>query len=206
MVYINSWQKYQEAAENLYANSLRKVWHPLRSFFFSPSVPVLPGLIKVGRARAKRKRNVNENDSFRLTDYWKTRYSVKWKSSEGKLVLKITDDVTVRKLCPSPCKNTLYYSVEKPNTEKLALQCLKFKTHSSIFLGRFEALNRSLIQKMMNTRPPPPPPPPPAAAAAQIAPATVSTSQPQVAAGSKSSSTPAASTGGGVKKKKGKKK
>jgi hypothetical protein len=29
----------------------------------------------------------------------KTRYSVKWKSSEGKLVLKITDDVTVR-ICP----------------------------------------------------------------------------------------------------------
>lgn len=127
MVYINSWQKYQEAAENLYANSPRK-----------------------------------------------TRYSVKWRSSEGKLVLKITDDVT----------------------------CLKFKTHSSIFLGRFEALNRSLIQKMMNTRPPPPP----AAAAAQVAPATVSTPQPQVATGSKSSSIPAASTGGGVKKKKGKKK
>ncbi|KAI0285464.1 signal recognition particle, SRP9/SRP14 subunit [Russula aff. rugulosa BPL654] len=124
MVYINSWQKYQEAAENLYANSPRKA-----------------------------------------------RYSVKWKSSEGKLVLKITDDVT----------------------------CLKFKTHSSIFLGRFEALNRSLIQKMTNTRPPP-------VVAAKVAPATVSTSQPQPATGSKSSSTPTASTGGGVKKKKGKKK
>jgi len=126
MVYINSWQKYQEAAENLYANSPKK-----------------------------------------------TRYSVKWRSSEGKLVLKITDDVT----------------------------CLKFKTHSSIFLGRFEALNRSLIQKMINTRPPPP-----AAAAAQVAPVTVSTSQSQAATGSKSTSTPTASTGGGVKKKKGKKK
>ncbi|KAI9507794.1 hypothetical protein F5148DRAFT_953771, partial [Russula earlei] len=44
------------------------------------------------------------------------------------LVLKITDDVT----------------------------CLKFKTHSSIFLGRFEVLNRSLIQEMMNIRQPPP--------------------------------------------------
>src|ERR1700735_1548731 len=30
-------------------------------------------------------------------------------------------------------------------------QCLKFKTHPSIFLGRFEALNRSLIQKMTNS-------------------------------------------------------
>jgi len=124
MVYINSWQQYQEAAENLYANSPTKA-----------------------------------------------RYSIKWRSSEGKLVLKITDDVT----------------------------CLKFKTHSSIFLGRFEALNRSLIQKMVNTRPPP-------TAALQAAPATVSTPQPQAATGSKSSSTPAASTGGGVKKKKGKKK
>ncbi|KAI9428902.1 signal recognition particle, SRP9/SRP14 subunit, partial [Lactarius indigo] len=76
MVYISSWQEYQEAAENLYTSSPRK-----------------------------------------------TRYSVKWKSSEGKLVLKITDDVT----------------------------CLKFKTHSSIFLGRFEALNRSLIQRMTNS-------------------------------------------------------
>jgi len=131
MVYVNSWQQYQEAAENLYTNSPRK-----------------------------------------------TRYSVKWRSSEGKLVLKITDDVT----------------------------CLKFKTHSSIFLGRFEALNRSLIQKMINSRPVPP-------AAEQVAPATLPTPQPQTTTSSPSprgaklpSSTPAASTGGGVKKKKGKKK
>jgi signal recognition particle subunit SRP9 len=132
----------------------------------------------------------------------KARYSVKWKSSEGKLVLKITDDVTVR-ICPFLTNvliplwgRTIVHCVET------CMQCLKFKTHSSIFLGRFEALNRSLIQKMMNTRPPPPP----AAAAAQVVPATISTSQPQAAAGSKSSSTPTASTGGGVKKKKGKKK
>jgi len=124
MVYIHSWQKYQEAAENLYASSPRK-----------------------------------------------TRYSVKWRSSEGKLVLKITDDVT----------------------------CLKFKTHSSIFLGRFEALNRSLIQKMINHRPVPP-------AVEQVAPATLSVPQPQVTTTSSSSRSPAASTGGGVKKKKGKKK
>ncbi|KAK7447120.1 hypothetical protein VKT23_014332 [Stygiomarasmius scandens] len=53
-----------------------------------------------------------------------TRYCVKWKSSEGKLVLKITDNVS----------------------------CIKFKTYSSIFLNRFEALNLSLMQKMQNTR------------------------------------------------------
>jgi len=78
MVYISSWQDYQEAAEALYAKS--------------------------------------PND---------TRYCVKWKSSEGKLVLKITDNTT----------------------------CLKFKTYSSIFLNRFEALNLSLMQKMQNRRP-----------------------------------------------------
>ncbi|KAG9310900.1 signal recognition particle, SRP9/SRP14 subunit [Chiua virens] len=82
MVYITSWQEYQEAAENLYVKSPNK-----------------------------------------------TRYCVKWKSSEGKLVLKITDDTT----------------------------CIKFKTYSSIFLNRFESLNLSLIQKMQNRRPEPPP-------------------------------------------------
>ncbi|KAF8840651.1 signal recognition particle, SRP9/SRP14 subunit [Paxillus ammoniavirescens] len=84
MVYIASWQEYQEAAENLYAKSPNK-----------------------------------------------TRYCVKWKSSEGKLVLKITDDTT----------------------------CLKFKTYSSIFLNRFESLNLSLMQKMQNKHPEPSPPP-----------------------------------------------
>ncbi|KIM89829.1 hypothetical protein PILCRDRAFT_812622 [Piloderma croceum F 1598] len=78
MVYISSWQDYQEAAEALYTKS--------------------------------------PND---------TRYCVKWKSSEGKLVLKITDNTT----------------------------CIKFKTYSSIFLNRFEALNLSLMQKMQNRRP-----------------------------------------------------
>jgi len=132
MVYISSWQQYQEAAEKLYTNSPRK-----------------------------------------------TRYSVKWRSSEGKLVLKITDDVT----------------------------CLKFKTHSSLFLGRFEALNRSLIQKMMNIRPSPS-----TATATPVAPATLSTPRAQAAVispvtqTSNPPSTPTASTGGGVKKKKGKKK
>ncbi|KZV72342.1 signal recognition particle, SRP9/SRP14 subunit [Peniophora sp. CONT] len=58
----------------------------------------------------------------------KARYSIKWNSKEGQLVLKITDDAT----------------------------CLKFKTHSSVFLGRFESLNRSLMQKMTNARVPEP--------------------------------------------------
>ncbi|RPD52574.1 signal recognition particle, SRP9/SRP14 subunit, partial [Lentinus tigrinus ALCF2SS1-6] len=81
MVYISSWQEYQEAAEALYEKS--------------PNT---------------------------------TRYCVKWRQSAdgaGKLVLKITDDTT----------------------------CLKFKTHSSVFLNRFDALNLSLMQKMQNRRP-----------------------------------------------------
>jgi len=75
MVYIHSWQEFQDAAEALYSKS--------------------------------------PND---------TRYCVKWRSSQGKLVLKITDNTT----------------------------CIKFKTHSSIFLNRFESLNLSLMQKMQN--------------------------------------------------------
>ncbi|TFK26960.1 signal recognition particle, SRP9/SRP14 subunit, partial [Coprinopsis marcescibilis] len=55
-----------------------------------------------------------------------TRYCVKWKESDGKLVLKITDNTT----------------------------CLKFKTFSSIFLNRFESLNLSLIEKMQNRQRP----------------------------------------------------
>lgn len=123
MVYISSWQEYQEAAENLYAGSPRK-----------------------------------------------TRYSVKWKSSEGKLVLKITDDVT----------------------------CLKFKTHSSIFLGRFEALNRSLIQKMTNT------PLNPSSTAFSAPPSQAIAASPAIQ-GSNLSETPvpaSAPSGGGVNSKK----
>jgi hypothetical protein len=78
MVYISSWQQYQEAAENLYASSPRKV-----------------------RVRRISPHRHDANEQL-VTDYWeKTRYSVKWKSSEGKLVLKITDDVTVRNTSPS---------------------------------------------------------------------------------------------------------
>ncbi|KAG9217656.1 hypothetical protein CCMSSC00406_0003655 [Pleurotus cornucopiae] len=59
------------------------------------------------------------------------RYCVKWKSSEGKLVLKITDNTT----------------------------CIKFKTNSSIFLNRFEVLNLTLMRKMQNRQPTPEPTP-----------------------------------------------
>ncbi|OBZ74870.1 Signal recognition particle protein [Grifola frondosa] len=125
MVYISSWQEYQEAAEALYEKS--------------PNT---------------------------------TRYCVKWRNSVdgGKLVLKITDDTT----------------------------CLKFKTHSSIFLNRFDALNLSLMQKMQNRQP------------AQAS-AAVPQAQPSDTTAKESISQPAAPTvagpsSGGVKKKKPKKK
>jgi hypothetical protein len=45
--------------------------------------------------RYVRTHNVNTANELRA-NCWETRYGVKWRSSEGKLVLKITDDVTVR--------------------------------------------------------------------------------------------------------------
>ncbi|KAF9050887.1 signal recognition particle, SRP9/SRP14 subunit [Hymenopellis radicata] len=77
MVYISSWQEYQDAAEALYAKSPNK-----------------------------------------------TRYVIKWKAAEKKLVLKITDNTS----------------------------CIKFKTYSSVYLNRFETLNMSLMEKMQNKR------------------------------------------------------
>ncbi|KAF9007170.1 signal recognition particle SRP9 SRP14 subunit [Cyathus striatus] len=94
-----------------------------------------------------------------------TRYCVKWKSNEGKLVLKITDNVS----------------------------CIKFKTNSSIFLNRFEALNYSLMQKMQNRKPAPPP-----AAAAPVPAKT----QMQVDSGRATPLPTASASTGGVKKKK----
>ncbi|KAK7035661.1 signal recognition particle protein [Favolaschia claudopus] len=124
MVYIHSWQDYQDAAEALYTKS--------------PTT---------------------------------TRYCVKWKSSEGKLVLKVTDNTT----------------------------CIKFKTYSSIFLNRFEALNLSLMEKMQNHRKVEPP----------AAPEPLATTTATAEVATASSVTPSASGSpatGGVKKKKPKKK
>ncbi|KAJ7278885.1 signal recognition particle, SRP9/SRP14 subunit [Mycena rebaudengoi] len=105
----------------------------------------------------------------------KTRYCVKWKSSEGKLVLKITDDTT----------------------------CIKFKTYSSIFLNRFEALNLSLMEKMQNRQKEEPP-----AVVEEPAKASVARDVSMPPAPAASSAAPAASgpAAGGVKKKKPKKK
>ncbi|KAH9943646.1 signal recognition particle, SRP9/SRP14 subunit [Amylocystis lapponica] len=124
MVYISSWQEYQEAAEALYEKSPNKA-----------------------------------------------RYCVKWRAAESKLVLKITDDTT----------------------------CLKFKTSSSMFLNRFEALNLSLMQKMQNRRPKPV-----AAEAPQAETSGAATKEVIVPAAVPGVA--AAGPSGGVKKKKPKKK
>ncbi|KAI0350920.1 signal recognition particle, SRP9/SRP14 subunit [Trametes cingulata] len=134
MVYISSWQEYQEAAEALYEKS--------------PNT---------------------------------TRYCVKWRQSgdgQGKLVLKITDDTT----------------------------CLKFKTHSSVFLNRFDALNLSLMQKMQNRRPTQASTAPTASTPAAPIPAAASAQTPAPAETGSTAPTPSGPAGGGVKKKKPKKK
>ena len=77
-------------------------------------------------------------------------------------------------------------------------QCIKFKTHSSVFLNRFDALNLSLMQKMQNKRPTQAPSVPPTSQA----PPTAS----QDASASASIPAPSGPSGGGVKKKKPKKK
>lgn len=69
MVYISSWQEYQEAAEALYLKSPNKV-----------SICIALGT----------------SDYLNLCIRCQARYCVKWKPSDGKLVLKITDDTTVR--------------------------------------------------------------------------------------------------------------
>ncbi|TRM58257.1 signal recognition particle, SRP9/SRP14 subunit [Schizophyllum amplum] len=113
------------------------------------------------------------------------RYVVKYKHNEGQLVLKITDDKT----------------------------CLKFKTHSSVFLNRFEALNLSLMRKMQNVKPPSVPTPSTAAGAPSTAAAVAKSSIEPTQDVEMREATPApvqvtsgAAGGGGVKKKKGKKK
>jgi hypothetical protein len=82
-----------------------------------------------------------------------TRYCVKWKSSEAKLVLKITDNTTV-----SPPPPSLFASGVRFNVSLGISRCpvLKFKTYSSVYLNRFEALNLTLMRKMQNRKRPDP--------------------------------------------------
>lgn len=99
-------------------------------------------------------------------------------------MLKITDNTTVRS------------QLLQVRRELIDPQCLKFKTYSSIFLNRFEALNLALMQKMQNKQRPTSLPAASTSTPGAIAPEGI---EPAVAS-------PAVQGGGGVKKKKPKKK
>lgn len=81
-------------------------------------------------------------------------------------------------------------------------QCIKFRTSSSIYLNRFEALNLVLMQKMQNRCADPTPPPPAAGLGAELGPGSATASR----AASPMPQTQAGVVGGGTKKKKAKKK
>ena len=90
---------------------------------------------------------------------------------------------------------------------------MKYKTHSSIYLNRFEALNLSLMQKMQNRRPPPPVVTslsPPNTSSAKTGDVPKSPAKEVKVEDASQSGTAAPGSGGvqggGVKKKKGKKK
>jgi signal recognition particle subunit SRP9 len=113
---------------------------------------------------------------------------VKWKSSEAKLVLKITDNTTV-----SPPS---LFVQDRRDLTSCGIQCLKFKTYSSVYLNRFEALNLTLMRKMQNRKRPDP--------STSSIPATGDAATAVKVEGESLPTQPA--QGGGVKKKKAKKK
>lgn len=166
MVYIASWQQFQEAAENLYEKSPNSV-----SF-----IPALPSSVVL------------------INDRTQTRYCIKWKSSEAMLVLKVTDNTTV-----SPLPSLFAFSLrgENESNVSLAIQCLKFKTYSSAYLNRFEALNLTLMRKMQNRKRPDP--------STSSIPVPVDPGTSSKAQGESSLPTQPVQ-GGGIKKKKAKKK
>ena len=123
-----------------------------------------------------------------------TRYCVKWKSSEARLVLKITDNTTVRPFLA--LSSYTFIRSEHDLTRIPDIQCLKFKTYSSVYLNRFEALNLTLMKKMQNRKRPDP--------STSSIPATGDTAAATKVEGESLPTQPA--QGGGVKKKKAKKK
>jgi len=118
MVYIEEWNKYQEAVEELYLNSPKVVKYFtfmiissnfLRKIYLFPFWNIYTYMF-----------TIKYNNSLRK----KTRYVTSWRHSEGKLILKVTDDFTV----------------------------LKYKTDQASDLKKFERLNRSLMLKMQNRK------------------------------------------------------
>lgn len=124
---------------------------------------------------------------------------MKWRSTKGELVLKITDDVTVRLNTKRSLKIIL--------TSFLRNQCIKYKSKSSIILNRFDALTLSLMRKMQNVKAPEPAPIP--APQVAIASSAVPSSAEQVQSAAVAAAAASATqdgAAGGVKKKKPKKK
>ncbi len=97
MVYISSWQEYQEAAEALYTKSPNKV---RACFVFVRCARDRSTDILVCYLFCAHVLFLCCTCPRPLLPVVQTRYCVKWKASEGKLVLKITDDTTVRSLSP----------------------------------------------------------------------------------------------------------
>ncbi|GAA6018045.1 hypothetical protein JCM11491_000048 [Sporobolomyces phaffii] len=52
------------------------------------------------------------------------RYCLRWRHSQGLLVIKVTDDV----------------------------RCIKFKTRSTVYLNRFDAFNRAMMTRFQNRK------------------------------------------------------
>ncbi|KAF8935847.1 signal recognition particle, SRP9/SRP14 subunit [Dissophora ornata] len=110
-----------------------------------------------------------------------TRYVAKYRHTEGKLVLKVTDDRT----------------------------CFKYKTDQMQDLNKFERLNRSLMAKMHNRTPAPVTDATSAATAATAALASSSATVPVPAPAQSTTATissPSIQQGGGGKAKKNKRK
>jgi len=111
--------------------------------------------------------------------------------------LKITDNTTV-----SPFLTRTLSLIREDNNDltrtfgSYGIQCLKFKTYSSVYLNRFEALNLTLMRKMQNRKRPDP--------SKSSIPATGDAGASTKVERESLPTQPA--QGGGVKKKKGKKK
>ena len=112
------------------------------------------------------------------------------------MVLKITDNTTVS---PFLLSCSFLYTKRKRRSDTLlgshGIQCLKFKTYSSVYLNRFEALNLTLMRKMQNRKRPDP---------SSSIPATADAVASAKVEGESLPTQPA--QGGGTKKKKARKK
>jgi len=86
------------------------------------------------------------------------RYCIRFVPKSGQLVLKITDDVNVCFLVFiairfQGCTFGLRSMLPRTRGARANVQCIMYKTFSSIILNRFEALNLRLLSQIANVRP-----------------------------------------------------